>query len=110
MRLTCPVEGQVFLKKPSTILFFHRYIAPCRKSLLYVLSNDKKRKKKKYQEKEEIEEARRESVKVCLKFPEGNKKSFSLRCALFLFIHLLRSVSSYILFVGLSLYQTEGWG
>lgn len=104
-----PGRGPSLSKKPSTILFFHRYIAPCRKSLLYVLSNDKKRKKK-YQEKEEIEEARRESVKVCLKFPEGNKKSFSLRCALFLFIHLLRSVSSYILFVGLSLYQTEGWG
>lgn len=65
--------------------------------------------KKKYQEKE-IEEAQRESVKVCLKFPEGNKKSFSLRCVLFLFIYLLCSVSSYILFVGLSLYQTERWG
>lgn len=72
-----------------------------------MLSNDKK---KKYQEKWEIEEAQRESVKVCLMFPEGNKKSFSLRCALFLFIYLLRSVSSYILFVGLSLYQTERWG
>lgn len=70
-----------------------------------MLSNDKK----KYQEKE-IEEAQRESVKVCLKFPEGNKKSFSLRCVLFLFIYLLCSVSSYILFVGLSLYQTERWG
>lgn len=96
------------LSKTQHDSFFHRYIAPCRN--IYFMCYQMIKKKKKYQEKEEIEEARRERVKVCLKFPEGNKKSFSLRCALFLFIHLLCSVSSYILFVGLSLYQTEGWG
>lgn len=108
MRLTFPVEGQVFSKTQRHSFFSQLYFSS-QKSRLCVLSNDKKIKKK-YQEKWEIEEARRESVKVCLKFPEGNEKSFSQRCALFLFIHLLRSVSSYILFVGLSLYQTEGWG
>lgn len=109
MRLTCPVEGQVFLKNPARFFFFTAILLLA-ENLYFMCYQMIKKEKKKYQEKEEIEEARRESVKVCLKFPEGNKKSFSLRYALFLFIHLLRSVSSYILFVGLSLYQTEGWG
>lgn len=110
MRLTCPVEGQAFQKPRCHSLFsffiLHSYIS-ARQNLL---SNDKKNPHI-YQEKKKIEEAHGGSVKVCLKFPEGNKKSFSLRCELFLFIRLLGSVSPYILFVGgLSLHQTEGRG
>lgn len=89
MRLTCPVEGQVFLKTRHHSFFSQLYFSS-QKSRLCVLSNDKKNvythTQTHIKRSGEIEETCRGSVKVCLKFPEGNKKSFSLRCGLFLFI------------------------
>lgn len=84
MRLTYPVEAKSF-KNPAPFFcpfFFSTSIFLLTEiTTLCVVNWLKKARKIRYRG-----DSVGKSVRVCLRFPRGNKKSFSLRCVIFIYI------------------------